>query len=103
MRIRSSVTGLALSVGLLAGAGIAQAKTIEVEINTAPPPARVETVPAERPGYVYERGHYKWDGHAYVWSEGRYIEARPGHTYTQPMVEHRGEHYYFRGGHWDDD
>ena len=103
MKIRNAVAGLAVGAGLLAGAGMAQARSVELEINTAPPPERYEAVPAERPGYVYEHGHYKWDGHAYVWSDGRYVEARKGHSYVQPSIEHRGEHYYYRSGHWDDD
>jgi WXXGXW repeat (2 copies) len=103
MRIRTAIVGTAVSIGVLAGAGIAQARSVEVEIATAPPEERVLVAPEPRPGYIYERGHYTWDGHAYVWSEGRYIEERPGHVYVQPMIEHRGEHYYYRSGHWDDD
>ena len=103
MRIRSAVAAVALSVGIVAVAGVAQARTVEVEIGVAPPPPREEIVPAPHPGYIYERGHYTWDGRAYVWSEGRFIEERPGHIYAPPVVEHRGEHYYFRSGHWDDD
>ena len=102
-KLGTAVAGLALSVGIAAAAGIAQARSVEVEINTAPPADRVEVVPAPRPGYVYERGHYAWDGHAYVWTDGRFIEERPGHTYEQARIEHRGEHYYFHKGHWDDD
>ncbi|TMG81580.1 MAG: hypothetical protein E6H78_16550 [Betaproteobacteria bacterium] len=103
MRIRSVVAGVALSLGLVAGAGVAQAGRVEVEIGVAPPPARVEVVPAPRPGYIYERGHYTWDGRAYAWTEGRFIEERQGHVYVQPSIEPRGERYYFRSGHWDDD
>jgi len=103
MKIRTAVAGLALGAGLLVGTGAAQAGSVEVEINTAPPPDR-EIIAAEpRVGYIYERPHYAWDGHGYVWSEGRYIEERKGHVYEQPRIEHRGEHYYFRSGHWDDD
>src|SRR5215831_2928450 len=91
------------TVGIGIGAGGAQARTVEVEIGSAPPAARVEVVPAPRAGYIYERGHYAWDGHAYVWTEGRFIAERPGHVYRQPLIEHRGEHYVFRSGHWDDD
>ena len=101
MRIRSVFA--ALTLGMLAGAGVAQARTIEVEIGTAPPPEREVIVAAPRAGYIYERPHYAWDGRAYVWSEGRYIQERPGHVYEQPTIVHRGEHYYFRSGHWDDD
>ena len=31
------------------------------------------------------------------------IEERRGHVYEQTTIVHRGEHYYFRSGHWDDD
>jgi YXWGXW repeat-containing protein len=103
MRIRSVVAGVALSLAMLGIGGAVQARDIAVEIGVAPPPERVEVVPAPRPGYIYERGHYTWDGRAYVWSEGRFIEERPGHVYAPPVIEHRGEHYYFRSGHWDDD
>jgi len=103
MKIGTAIAGTVVGISILAGAGIAQARSVEVEISSAPPAARVEAAPEPRPGYIYERGHYGWDGHAYVWSEGRYIEERPGHVYTQPMIEHRGEHYYYHSGHWDDD
>jgi len=103
MKMRSIVAALALALGTLADAGAAQARDVEFEIGVAPPPDREVIVPAPRTGYIYERPHYRWDGHAYVWSEGRYIEERPGHIYVQPQIEHRGERYYFRSGHWDDD
>ena len=76
---------------------------VDVEIGVAPPPDREAVVPAPRAGYVYERPHYVWDGNAYVWSDGRYIEERKGHVYVQPQIEHRGEHWLFHRGHWDDD
>ena len=101
MRIRSIVAALAL--GMLAGAGVAQAASVEVEIGIAPPPEREVIIPPTRSGFIYERPHYTWDGRAYVWSEGRFVEERRGHVYVQPEIVHRGEHYYFRGGHWDDD
>lgn len=101
MKIRSLVTAVAL--GLLASAGTAQARDVEVEISSAPPPDREYVIPAPREGYVYERPHYRWEGDKYVWNDGRYIEEREGHRYEQPKIEHRGEHWYFRSGHWDDD
>lgn len=102
MKIRNVVLS-ALTLGLLAGVGVAQARSVEVEIDKAPPPDREVVVPESRQGYIYERPHYTWDGNAYVWSEGRFIEERPGHVYVRPRIEHRSEHYYFNSGHWDDD
>ena len=57
MKIRSLVTALAL--GLLASAGTAQARTVEVEIGAAPPPEREYVIPPPREGYIYERPHYR--------------------------------------------
>jgi len=60
-------------------------------------------VPAPRKGFVYERGHYEYNGQAHEWKEGRFIREREGHVYTPYALEHRGDKYYFRRGHWDDD
>ncbi len=37
----------------------------------APPPLIVEEYSPRR-GYVWVRGHYRWDGHRYVWIRGHY-------------------------------
>lgn len=104
MKIRSMIAGLVLALGTLGMATLAQAaKFVEVEIGIAPPPERVEVVPAPRAGYVYERGHFAWDGQRYVWVEAQFIREREGHVYTPYVLERRGEKFYFRGGHWDDD
>jgi len=71
------IAALALAAGSVGIAGVAYAKVIDVEIGTAPPPARVEVVPAPREGYLYEKGHYETsDGQTYVWVEGKYIPNR---------------------------
>ena len=101
MRIRYAAA--AATFAILAGTGVAQAAVAEVEIAIAPPADRVVVAPPPRVGYIYERPHYAWDGKAYVWSEGRFIEERKGHVYEQPMLVQRGKVYIFRKGHWDDD
>ena len=101
-RIRKNVGTLAVAVGLFAMAGAGSAAVAEIEIRTAPPPDRVEMVPPARPGYIYERGHYHWDGRQYVWNEGQFIQERPGHKYTPYAFERRGEVWYYRPGFWDD-
>ncbi|HEX4260533.1 MAG TPA: YXWGXW repeat-containing protein [Acetobacteraceae bacterium] len=41
------------------------------------PAARAEIVPpAPAPGYVWIRGHWRWNGARYVWIGGHYL-ARP--------------------------
>ena len=79
------------------------ARVVELEIGTAPPPPRVEVVPEPREGFIYERGHYEWDGQRYVWVEGKFIEKREDHKWRPYVLEPRGEKWHFRAGHWDDD
>src|SRR5205814_9618184 len=100
---RNNIGIMALSLGLLGTAMVGQAAVKEFEITIAPPADRVEVVPAPRDGYIYERGHYVYDGNQYVWTEGKFIRHREGHVYTPYALERRGERYYFRAGHWDDD
>lgn len=44
----------------------------EVIIRQAPPAERVEVIPAERPGYAWDRGHWKWQRGAYAWVPGHW-------------------------------
>jgi hypothetical protein len=98
------VTALALALSTAGVASVASAdRGVELEIGVAPPPARVEVVPAPREGYVYDRGHYEWDGQQYQWREGRYIERREGHEWRPSVIEHHGDKWRFRAGHWDDE
>src|SRR5262245_839458 len=76
MDMRSTFAALTLALAAAGFAPIGQAASVDVEIGVAPPapPERVEIVPAPREGYIYERGHYGWDGNRYVWVEGQFIQ-----------------------------
>lgn len=37
-----------------------------------PPPMRVEVVPAQRPGYAWVNGHWRWAGRGYAWVPGHW-------------------------------
>jgi len=105
MNIRKTIVSVALTLGLAGSATLAAAasSSAEIELRIGPPADRVEVVAAPREGYIYERGHYDWDGNRYVWNEGRFIQKREGHVYTPYALEHRGDRWYYRRGHWDDD
>jgi hypothetical protein len=104
MKTKSLISALAVAVGTLGIATIANARVVDVEIGAAPPPARVEVAPAPREGYFYEPGHYESiDGQNYVWVEGKYIPNREGHVWRPYVMEHHGDRWHFRAGHWDDD
>ena len=72
----------------------------EIIIQQAPPPPRMAMVPVERPGYAWDRGHWRWEGRGYAWVPGhwqpvmRNARWRPGHW------EAHGPNWYWREGHW---
>ena len=66
------------------------------------PQPRVETVPPP-PGrlFLWEPGHWRWDGAAYAWEPGRYVPRRaryarfvPGHWRPQ------GAGWIWMPAHW---
>jgi hypothetical protein len=105
MKIRSIVAALVMAAaGTLGLATTAYAdKIVTFEIGVAPPAERVEVVPAPRPGYIYERGHYVIESDKYVWHEGRFIREREGHHWQPYVLERHGERWHYRSGHWDDE
>src|SRR5258707_228360 len=105
MKLYSVVAGASLALGAIALPTIGQAKVIELEITTAPPPPfMVEVTPPQpREGFIYEPGHYSWDGSRYVWIDAQYVRQREGHIYTPSVVEQRGGKWIYAPGHWEDD
>lgn len=72
-----------------------------IEIDVAPPPPRAIKVPASRPGFVWAPGYYRWDGHAHIWVDGRFIRERAGaHWIPEHWDKHHGR-YRFVSGHWE--
>jgi len=67
-----------------------------------PPPPESETPPpAPSPTYVWEPGHWYWNGMQYHWQPGRYV-AKPTTTatYTPGHWEQRPEGWLWVGGQW---
>ena len=104
---RILMSAVTLVVGSLGIATMANAaRVVDVEIGVAPPaPAETTVVvtPEVRQGFIYEPGHYGWDGQRYVWIEGEYIPNREGHRWEHYTLERHGDRWHYRGGHWDDD
>jgi hypothetical protein len=90
----------------LVGIGSANSQPPPPPPNYAPiPPPRVETVPPP-PGarMVWEPGHWFWNGHRYVWVDGRYVERRPsyGHYVEGRWVwAPREGRWIWRPAHWE--
>ncbi|WLI09337.1 MULTISPECIES: YXWGXW repeat-containing protein [Pseudomonas] len=72
----------------------------EVIIREAPPPQRVEMVPVERPGYAWDRGHWRWEGRGYAWVPGHWQPVMRNARWEPGHWEAHGPNWYWREGHW---
>ncbi|HEY2514091.1 MAG TPA: hypothetical protein VGI39_24660 [Polyangiaceae bacterium] len=82
----------------------AQQTEVVYEQEPPPPPAEVAETPPPAPGpdFVWVKGYHRWDGHAYVWTRGRY-ERRPHERahWAPAHWEHRGRGRAWVEGKWE--
>ena len=85
---------------------VRQPSAVVVAQPPPPPPRAAEYVPPPPPAapgvvYVWQPGHWRWNGHEYVWHEGQYAE-RPAHVerWIAPHWDERGGQWIFVEGHW---
>jgi hypothetical protein len=95
--LATATCGLMLAATLTAGA--------QFVVRIGPPPPRpVEVVPPpppEHPGWAWHAGYHRWDGHAYVWVPGSYVEAPYPHAHwVEGHWDRRGGGYVWVEGHW---
>ncbi len=75
---------------------------VEFVVVKAPPPLRVETIPA-RPGaaHVWIGGYWHWESDAYLWVPGAWITPpEPKAVWIPPRVEQRSGVSVFISGFW---
>jgi WXXGXW repeat (2 copies) len=101
-RALALIAALAFVVPL--AACVERVETREVVVSRPPPAPVAEVVPAA-PGpaevWVWQPGHWRWDGREYVWQPGRYVE-RPHRAaqWVPPHWQERGPNWVFVAGHW---
>ena len=83
------------SVGAVSNYAVA-----DVLVRIAPPPPRVERVPAPRRGQVWAPGHWEWHRQRHVWINGSWLRARPGYNYQGPAWVQRNGRWKMNGGRW---
>ncbi len=93
---------LLLATSVVAALGsISVPASAAVYLQVAPPPARVEVVPAPRRGYTWAPGYWDWRGNRHAWVAGHWVRERPGYAYVAPAwVERDGRWYMERHG-WE--
>ncbi|WP_277186105.1 YXWGXW repeat-containing protein [Caballeronia sp. BR00000012568055] len=66
---------------------------------TAPPAERYEPVPPPRVGFVWDAGHWNWEGR-YVWVPGHWVAAEERRRWVAGVwTPYRGQYRYVPG-HW---
>lgn len=80
-------------------APVVSSAAVSIDIDVAPPPPRVEVVPAARVGYVWAPGYWQWQGHEHVWVGGRWLRERHGYHWVPENWVGNGPHYHFVPGH----
>jgi hypothetical protein len=103
---------------LLSGAVSAMAQRAQVVTQTpipaqstvviapsAPPPPRVETMPApptEQRVVYWQPGHWIWDGSSWSWQEGQYVDPPTPQAVWEPggWVQQPAGGYVWVDGHW---
>ena len=100
--MKKLMTGSLVAAALLAAAPPALARSsVDFYVGFAPPPLRVEYVPAPRVGFVWVPGYWDWRGNRHVWVKGHWEKARPGYRYREPRWEQRDGRWYLERGRWD--
>ncbi len=66
------------------------------------PEPRYEEAPPPRHGYMWEPGHWHWDGRQYVWFPGRTVTMRQSyHRYVPGYWAQRGPRWVWIPAHWE--
>ncbi len=97
---KALLLGMVMAVSAVTAPSIASAGVF-VDIDVAPPPVRVETVPPPRVGYVWAPGYWDYRDHGHVWVAGRWIGERRGFHWVPEHWDQRGPRWHFSPGHWE--
>jgi hypothetical protein len=98
-RLVGALLAVSFSCAALLTAVPASAQAVMVA-PMAPPPPRVEVVPAPRDGYVWDQGRWRWEHGRYAWAPGHWQPVRVGYHWVPGHWAQRGPHWRWIEGHW---
>jgi hypothetical protein len=102
MNVRKALFASLIAASAIAAPAVSQARTY-VDVDVAPPPARVEHAPSPRAGYVWVPGAWDYNGHKHVWVKGHWVRERHGHHWVEDRWVQNGDRWHHDRGHWDHD
>lgn len=79
---------------------VVQREYVEVVAPQPPPVQVIEVEPAGRPGYVWSRAYWRWEGGRYVAVRGHWEVERPGYRYVHPHWVQRNDGFHWQVGGW---
>ena len=100
MKIHRALLGAFVVAGVAATPAAFARVNLSIEIGVPPPAARVEVVPASRAGYVWAPGYWGWNGHMWVWIQGRWLLSQPGYHWQHEHWVRAGNRWRFVQGDW---
>lgn len=104
--IRHLLAGIPVALAIAATATLtfaappASAREIIIA-PVAPPPPRVEVIPAPRAGRVWESGHWHWVGQRYAWVPGGWRPVVVGSRFVPGGWRHHGRRWAWSEGRWE--
>ena len=110
IKVKTIVRATLAASLLLSGAGCVEqapspAPPPHVVYIQSPPPADIVEYqpppPDGNPFWVWQKGHWRWNGNRYVWMHGHWVQRPPNYTmWVAPHWENRNGGYFFIEGHW---
>lgn len=99
---RTFTFAAALTLGVAAFMPLPAAAQIglNVFVDTAPPAARYESIPAPRSGHVWAPGYWNWDGNRHVWIAGHWEIERRGYQYQRSEWSRADDGWRLNRGGW---
>lgn len=67
---------------------------------SAPPAEIIEAAPPPRVGYVWDKGHWRWEHGRYVWAAGHWQAERVGYHWVHGHWSTSGPNWHWIEGHW---
>ena len=96
---RTMLMALVLAGGISSGSALARNVVVEI----APPAARVEVVPVQRPGYTWAPGYWAWQRDRHVWVGGHTMRVRNGYQWAPDRWNEVNGRHEFQRGRWTRD
>jgi len=100
IKVKALIATLIVAASAIALPAVSMAGVL-IDVDIAPPVARVEVMPPPRIGYVWAPGFWEWRDGAHVWVGGHWIGERRGYHWVSDHWDQVGPRWHHTRGHWE--